>query len=293
MVSPAQKKQAVAYVVDQRLCSERRACRYLGVHRSTYRYPVKSPLPQQVQLHQRIVSLSWQYPRYGYRRIRAILEREGWSVSRKQVQRIRRKEGLKVHPKPQRIPRQGVSTGLPTQATHRNHVWTWDFIFDRTDKGSTLKMLTMLDEYTRQCLAIRVERQIRSGQVLATLWQAMMQYGIPEHIRSDNGTEFIAGKIQRWLRVNQIKTLYIEPGSPWQNGYIESFHSRFRDECLNREWLLNLREARVVIEDWRQHYNTERPHSRLGYLSPENYIKREKISAQVGQKWLSGQYNDR
>ena len=218
MVSPAQKKQAVAYVVDQRLCSERRACRYLGVHRSTYRYPVKSPLPQQVQLHQRIVSLSWQYPRYGYRRIRAVLEREGWSVSRKQVQRIRRKEGLKVHPKPQRIPRQGVSTGLPTQATHRNHVWTWDFIFDRTDKGSTLKMLTMLDEYTRQCLAIRVERQIRSGQVLATLWQAMMQYGIPEHIRSDNGTEFIAGKIQRWLRVNQIKTLHIEPGSPWQNG---------------------------------------------------------------------------
>ena len=278
MVSPAQKKQAVAYVVDQRLCSERRACRYLGVHRSTYRYPVKSPLPQQVQLHQRIVSLSWQYPRYGYRRIRAVLEREGWSVSRKQVQRIRRKEGLKVHPKPQRIPRQGVSTGLPTQATHRNHVWTWDFIFDRTDKGSTLKMLTMLDEYTRQCLAIRVERQIRSGQVLAALWQAMMQYGIPEHIRSDNGTEFIAGKIQRWLRVNQIKTLYIEPGSPWQNGYIESFHSRFRDECLNREWLLNLREARVVIEDWRQHYNTERPHSRLGYLSPENYIKHQKVS---------------
>ena len=278
MVSPAQQKQAVACVVDQRLCSERRACRYLGVHRSTYRYPVKSPLPQQVQLHQRIVSLSWQYPRYGYRRIRAILEREGWSVSRKQVQRIRRKEGLKVHPKPQRIPRQGVSTGLPTQATHRNHVWTWDFIFDRTDKGSTLKMLTMLDEYTRQCLAIRVERQIRSGQVLVTLWQAMMQYGIPEHIRSDNGTEFIAGKIQRWLRVNQIKTLYIEPGSPWQNGYIESFHSRFRDECLNREWLLNLREARVVIEDWRQHYNTERPHSRLGYLSPENYIKHQKVS---------------
>ena len=278
MVSPAQKKQAVAYVVDQRLCSERRACRYLGVHRSTYRYPVKSPLPQQVQLHQRIVSLSWQYPRYGYRRIRAVLEREGWSVSRKQVQRIRRKEGLKVRPKPQRIPRQGVSTGLPTQATHRNHVWTWDFIFDRTDKGSTLKMLTMLDEYTRQCLAIRVERQIRSGQVLATLWQAMMQYGIPEHIRSDNGTEFIAGKIQRWLRVNQIKTLYIEPGSPWQNGYIESFHSRFRDECLNREWLLNLREARVVIEDWRMHYNTERPHSRLGYLSPENYIKHQKVS---------------
>ena len=167
---------------------------------------------------------------------------------------------------------------MPTQATHRNHVWTWDFIFDRTDKGSTLEMLTMLDEYTRQYLAIRVERQIRSGQVLATLWHAMMPYGIPEHIRSDNGTEFIAGKIQRWLHENQIKTLYIEPGSPWQNGYIESCHSRFRDECLNREWLLNLREARVVIEDWRQHYNKERPHSRLGYLSPEDYIRQQKVS---------------
>ena len=278
MVSPAQKKQAVANVVEQRLCSERRACRYLGVHRSTYRYPVKPTPPQQVQLHQRIVALSWQYPRYGYRRIRALLAREGWSVSRKQVQRIRRKEGLKVRPKPPRIPRQGVSTGLPTQATHRNHVWTWDFIFDRTDKGSTLKMLTMLDEYTRQCLAIRVERQIRSEQVLATLWQAMTTYGIPEHIRSDNGTEFIAQKIQAWLRDNQIKTLYIDPGSPWQNGYIESFHSRFRDECLNREWLLKLCEARVVIEDWRQHYNTERPHSRLGYLSPEGFIENRNVS---------------
>jgi len=279
VVSPAQKKQAVEYVVDQGLCSVRRACGYLGLHRSTYRYRPKQPLPQQVQLHQRIVALSWQYPRYGYRRIRALLAREGWSVSRKQVQRIRRKEGLKVRPKPKRIPRQGVSTGLPIEATHRNHVWTWDFIFDRTDKGSTLKMLTMLDEYTRQCLAIRVERQIKSGQVLATLWQAMMAYGLPEHIRSDNGTEFIAGKIQRWLHENQIKTLYIEPGSPWQNGYIESFHSRFRDECLNREWLLNLREARVVIEDWRQHYNTERPHSRRGYLSPEDYIKNRKVSS--------------
>ncbi len=278
MVSPAQKKQAVEHVIGQGLCSVRRACHYLGLHRSTYRYRPRQPLPQQIQLYQRIVALSWHYPRYGYRRIRALLAQEGWLVSRKQVQRIRRKEGLKVRPKPQRLHRQGVSTGLPTQATHRNHVWTWDFIFDRTDKGSTLKMLTMLDEYTRQCLAIRVERQIRSDQVLATLWQAMMQYGIPQHIRSDNGSEFIAGKIQRWLRENQIKTLYIEPGSPWQNGYIESFHSRFRDECLNREWLLNLREARVVIEDWRLHYNTERPHSRLGYLSPEDYIKHQIVS---------------
>ena len=179
MVSPVQKKRAVEYVIDQKLCSERRACSYLDLHRSTYRYQAQRSLPKQVQLHQRIVALSWQHPRYGYRRIRALLAQEGWSVSRKQVQRIRRKEGLKVRPKPKRIPRQGVSTGLPTQATYRNQVWTWDFIVGQTDKGSTLKMLRMLDEYTRQCLAIRVERQIRSEQVLATLWQAMTTYGIP------------------------------------------------------------------------------------------------------------------
>ena len=139
-------------------------------------------------------------------------------------------------------------------------------------------MLTMLDEYTRQCLAIRVERQMTTDQVLATLWQAMMQYGIPAYIRSDNGSEFIAGKVQQWLKEHQIKTIYIDPGSPWQNGYIESFHSRFRDECLDRELLLNLREARVVIEDWRQHYNLVRPHGGLGYKSAENLILAQNLS---------------
>ena len=277
-MSPSQKKSAVAHAVDRRLCSVRRACTYLNLPRSTYRYAPKQSTDRQEQLYQRVIALSWHHPRYGYRRIRALLAREGWQVSRKQVQRIRRREGLKVREKPKKIPRHGISTGLPTQATHRHHVWTWDFIFDRTDKGSTLKMLTMLDEYTRQCLAIRVERQIRSGQVLATLWQAMMTYGIPKHIRSDNGSQFIVQKIQEWLKESQIKTLYIDPGSPWQNGYIESFHSRFRDECLNREWLLNLREARVVIEDWRQYYNIERPHSRLGYLSPEGFIANQNVS---------------
>ena len=174
MVSPMQKKQAVAHVVGHGLCSVRRACRYLGVHRSTYRYRAKPLRPKQLQLHQRIVALSWQHPRYGYRRIRALLAQESWSVSHKQVQRVRRKEGHRVRPKPLRIPRQGISTGLPTQANEPNQVWTWDFIFDRTDKGSTLKMLTMLDEYSRRCLAIRVERQIQSGYVLLTLWHSAL-----------------------------------------------------------------------------------------------------------------------
>ena len=274
-----QKRQAVEHAVAHRLCSERRACHLIGLHRSTFRYQRKPPRPYQVQLHQRIVALSWAYPRYGYRRIRALLDQEGWQVSRKQVQRIRRKEGLRVRPKPKKTSREGVSTGLPTQATHHNHVWTWDFIFDRTDKGSTLKMLTMLDEYTRQCLAIRVERNITSTQVAATLWQAMIRYGIPQHIRSDNGSEFIAQKLQQWLRENQIKTIYIDPARPWQNGYIESFHSRFRDECLNREMLLNLQEARVVIEDWRQEYNRIRPHSSLGYKSTETFILDQNLSS--------------
>ena len=251
----------------------RRACTYLSLPRSTYRYVPKPLTDHQEQLYQRIIALSWHHPRYGYRRIRALLAREGWTVSRKQVQRIRRREGLKVRSKPKKIPRRGVSTGLPTQAAHRHHVWTWDFIFDRTDNGGSLKMMTLLDEYSRQSLAIQVERQITAAQVLGVLEQAMIQYGVPDYIRSDNGPEFIATKVQRWLRDNQIKAIYIDPGSPWQNGYIESFHSRFRDECLSREMLLNLREARVVIADWRQHYNRERPHSRLGYLSPEDFIQ--------------------
>ena len=283
---PSLKKQAVDYVVEQKLCSERKACRIIGLRRSTGRYRAK-PLPdKKQQLHQRIIVLSWQHPRYGYRRIRILLEQEGWHVSRKQVQRIRRKEGLKVRSKPKKRPRRGISTGLPMQATHRNHVWTWDFLFDRTENGGTLKMMTLLDEDTRQHLAIRVERQITATQVLETVRWAMMTYGIPGHIRSDNGSEFIAQKVQKWLKDNEIKTLYIDPGSPWQNGYIESSHSRFRDECLDREVLLNLREARVVIEDWRQHYNRERPHSRLGYRSPEAFIEAEKnaiLSHEVDQ----------
>jgi len=165
--------------------------------RSTYDYRPRPAPPHQDQLHQRIMALSWAHPRYGYRRIRVLLGREGWMVSRKHVQHIRRQEGLKVRPKPKKIPRRGLSTGLPTQATHRHHVWTWDFIFDRTDKGGTLKMMTLLDEYTRQSLAIQVERPLTASEVLAVLERAMARYGVPGYIRSDNGPEFIAAKVQQ------------------------------------------------------------------------------------------------
>ena len=161
--------------MQQRLCSVRRACTYLDLPRSTYRNVPKPLTGCQEQFYQQIIALSWPYPRYGYRRIRALLAREGWTVSRKQVQHIRRREGLKVRPKPKKIPRRGLSTGLPTQAIHRHHVWTWDFIFDRTDSGGTLKMMTPLDEYSRPSLAIQVERQITAAQVLGVLEQAMIQ----------------------------------------------------------------------------------------------------------------------
>jgi len=173
MVGPSHKKAAVSHIVGKRICSVRRACRYVGMPRSTYDYLPRPVPPHQDQLHQRIVALSWAHPRYGYRRIRVLLGREGWMVSRKQVQHIRGQEGLKVRPKPKKIPRRGLSTGLPTQATHRHHVWSWDFIFDRTDKGGTLKMMTLLDEYTRQSLAIQVERQLTASEVLAVLARAM------------------------------------------------------------------------------------------------------------------------
>ena len=222
----------------------------------------------------RIVRFSRKYPRYGYRRIRAMLQREGWKASRKLVQRIRRMEGLGVRGKPPRQRRQGTSTAVPTQATALNEVWSWDFVHDRTDNGSSLKMLTLIDEYSRECLKIQVARKLRSSEVLNALAEVMAGRRVPKYLRSDNGPEFIAVEVQQWLGKMGIGTIYIEPGSPWQNGYVESFHNRLRDECLNQEIFLSVTEARVVIEEWRCFYNRVHPHSRLGFQSPEAYARR-------------------
>jgi len=215
--------------------------------------------------------LSEEHPRYGYRRIAVLLRQEGWPVGKRQVQRLRRAESLRVPPTKRKLVRRGVSTGWPVQATHRGHVWTWDFIADATVRGGALRMLTILDEHTRECHVLRADRALRAEDVLAWLQKAIEEHGAPEHLRSDNGPEFIAHAVQQWLRENQIKTIYIDPGSPWQNGFVESFHGRFRDECLNREQLWTLTEARVVIEDYRREYNQRRPHSRLGYQSPARF----------------------
>ena len=217
-----------------------------------------------------IIDLASRYGRYGYRRITALLQAEGWRVNHKRVERIWRQEGLKV---PQRQPKRGrlwLNDGscVRLRPEHRNHVWTYDFVFDRTHNGRPLKMLTVVDEYSRESLAIEVGRRLTSRDVIRVLAKLMLRYGVPEHIRSDNGPEFVAKAVREWLARLGTETLFIEPGSPWENGYIESFNGKLRDELLNGEIFYTLTEARVLIEMWRRHYNQVRPHSSLGYRPP-------------------------
>ena len=235
MVSPGHRKVLAAEVVAAGMCSGRAACRFLGLARATYWYRGRGPTARWEAMQRRMVELSGEHPRYGYRRIVALLRREGWVAGKRQIQKLRRAAGLRVRPSKRKRVRRGISTGLPTQATHRGHVWTWDFIADATMRGGALRMLTILDEYTRECHVLRADRALRSQDVLLWLKKAIEQHGAPEYLRSDNGSEFIARTVQQWLAENRIKTIYIDPGSPWQNGFVESFHGRFRDECLNRE----------------------------------------------------------
>jgi len=275
-VSPAHRRACANEVVTQGVCSQRAACRILRLSRSTFRYQGRPPTSAEAQLRKRLLELSAKHPRYGYRRIAALLRREGWRIGKRHIQRLRRAAGLRVPPTKRKVIRRGLSTGLPTTATHRNHVWTWDFIADATVRGGALRMLTILDEHTRECHVLWAERALKAADVLHWLQKAVEQHGAPEYLRSDNGSEFIAKIVQQWLKDNRIRTLYIEPGSPWQNGFVESFHGRFRDECLNREQLWTLTEARVVVGDYRQEYNQVRPHSKLGYESPVAFATRSR-----------------
>ena len=274
VVSPGQKREAVKEVAHEGLCSRRSACRYLSLHWSSYCYRAKAASDKMIRMVQAIIRVSKKHPRYGYRRIRALLVREGWQVSRKFVQKVRRAEGLMVRPPKKKQRRLGQSTGkIPTTAKHPNHVWSWDFVADRTDEGAPLRILSLIDEFTRECISLTVARSLKADDVLAALERAIAERGIPGHIRSDNGPEFVARITRQYLNEHKIKTLYIEPGSPWQNGHVESFHNRLRDECLNQEWFLSLTEARVVIENWRKKYNQIHPHSHLGFLSPNMFAK--------------------
>ncbi|PTY00726.1 IS3 family transposase [Spartobacteria bacterium LR76] len=241
-------------------CSGRKACRWLGFHRSTMRYRPRPVSDRQRLLEQAIVRMSGEHPTMGYKKITRLLRDKGYRINKKQVQRVRREEGLQVPPPKPRQRRQGVSTGLPQKAQYRNHVWCWDFMSDYTQRGGKLRVFNLIDEYTRECHRIDADRAIRATDVLEILAEAIRQHGTPRYIRSDNGPEFIAKSIQQWLAEHQIKTIYIDPGCPWQNGYAESFNSRFRVECLDRELLYTLSEARYVFDQWRKYYNETRPH---------------------------------
>ena len=268
MVSPTARRRAVTFLEEKRSYSERRACALLGQPRGTQRYfPKEDPIEK--RLIKRLHELSRRFPRYGYRRLTDKLREEGWKVNKKRVRRLCRLEGLKVYKTPKRrIPR-GKRPLLIV--THRNHVWSYDLVFDQTADGRTIKILTVLDLYTRECHAIEVDRRITAAGIIVVLQRLFAQHGAPEFLRSDNGPEFIAKRIQSRLKDAGVQTQYIERGAPWQNGHIESFHDKLRDECLNSELFYSLTEARVVVEDWRIEYNTIRPHSSLGRISPAAY----------------------
>ena len=254
-------------------CSGRAVSRWLGFSRSSLRYRPKPVPPKKRLLEARIIKASRDHPTLGDKKLAGLLRQQGYHVNKKQVQRVCREEGLQMPPPRARLRRQGLSTGLPQQAAYRNHVWCWDFINDYTQRGGKLRVFNLIDEYTRECHCIHADRTIKAADVLAVLQEAIATNGAPAYIRSDNGPEFIARAIQEWLAENHIKTLCIDPGCPWQNGYAESFNSRFRTECLDRELLHTLSESRVVFADWRDYYNNIRPHRSLGLLSPSTYAK--------------------
>jgi len=260
MMTPAGRRAAVG-VLQQRGLSERTMCRYLGFSRNAARYSLKQPGKDKA-LTEQIMHLSQQYPRFGYRRIAVMANRAPGQVFRL-WQRLR----LAL---PRRRPRRrrcGHDMRLPG-SVRPNAVWSYDFVHDRLADGRPIKLLCVVDEYTRECLAIEVAKSIRSQDVIVTLSRLMRLYGKPAFIRSDNGAEFTAIRVMKWLRDQQVGPAYIRPGSPWQNGFVESFNGKLRDECLNREWFTSRKEAKIVIEQWRQFYNNQRPHSALGNKTP-------------------------
>jgi putative transposase len=271
-LSPARRRAAVEHVRRELGVSERRACGAVGQARSTQRYAGET-VDRDCGLVKRIVELSRENPRYGYRRVWALLRREGWAANKKRVHRLWKEEGLRV-PDKQRKRRRLLLEGASEngcarrRAEHKDHLWSYDFVMDRTEDGRRLKMMPVVDEYTRECLAIEVERSITAEDVIATLARLFEERGEPRYIRSDNGPEFVAAALKRWLKASGVGTLYIEPGSPWENAYAESFIGRLGDELLKREVFTSLVEAKVLVEEYRGHHNERRPHSALSYRTP-------------------------
>jgi putative transposase len=264
--------------------SERRACRVLDQPRSSQRH-VSTKAGKDAALLKRMVALSEENPRYGYRRVWALLRREGWLANKKRVQRLWREAGLRVPASSRERKRRRLTGTSENGCTRRraeyvNHVWSYDFAMDATEDGRRLKMMPVVDEYSRQCLALETERSITAEAVVEILDRLFTERGEPAYIRSDNGPEFIAEAIKGWLAASGVETLYIEPGAPWENAYSETFISRLRDELLDREVFANVKEAKVLAKDYRDHYNHHRPHGALGYLTPAEFAAVEALSAQ-------------
>jgi putative transposase len=267
MVNVQVRKEQAIYAIKRGL-NQRRACTLLSISRSSLSY-VSRMLVKDKAVVQAMQKLSGQYPRFGYRRIKILLSREGLSMSMERCARIWSNSGLQVPKKKRR--RINRAKCQPMKATYHNAVWCYDFVHDACANGQKLKCLTVIDEYTRECLAIEVASSIRSQQVIDILAKLMSTHGMPSCLRSDNGPEFVSTALLQWVNDESLGLLLIEPGKPWQNGTNESFNGKFRDECLSAEWFRNRMEAKVIIEDWRNHYNMVRPHSSLDYKTPMEF----------------------
>jgi putative transposase len=273
MVSPSSRRRAVKWVVEEGLSNAAQACRALGLARSSYYLVGQKRLGRQ-KLERKIIALSEEHPRYGYRRITALMRRKGKAVNAKRVQRVRRQAGLRVKERQKRTRRLGPTLGKRLRAERANQVWSWDLLHDQTEHGRSLRILSLIDEYTKECLALQVGYSLRATDAIKVLEAVIARYGSPEYLRSDNGPEFIAKAIQDWTKEQRIGSIYITPGSPWEQAHIESFHDKLRDECLNRELFGSLAEARVILQQWRVEYNQLRPHSALGYQTPQEFAAR-------------------
>ena len=265
----------MAYLCGRLGHSERRICRAIGQARSSQRYRQYLP-PDERALIEDMNRLALRWPRFGYRRITALLRRDGWRVNVKRVHRLWKAEGLQIRRKQRKRRRLGSGANAchRRRPRYKDHVWSYDFVSERTERGGALKLLTVVDEYTRECLTVEVARTFTGLDVVEVLGDLFAIRGRPRYLRSDNGPEFASKAVRQWLQAFGVGTLFIEPGSPWENGYVESFNGKLRDECLNGELFLSRVEAKYVVDRWRLDYNHRRPHSMLGWLTPAQFAAR-------------------
>ena len=280
-MTPGLRRRAVVHLQESFGVSERRACRVVGQNRSTQRKPSQPARPENERLAARLREIAREQPRWGWKTAHQILLREGWIINRKRTRRIWRQEGLRRPVRTRKRRRLGNGQSQRLRATRPNEVWGLDFIFDETADRRRLKLCNIVDEYTREALAIRVDRTCTADQVVGVIEDLVLTRGAPEHLRADNGPEMIAWALRDYCRLKGTQTAYIDPGSPWQNPYVESFNGRIRDELLNIEEFGSITEAKVIIEDWRIQYNTYRPHSAHGGLTPSQYAATQTENTQT------------